>query len=141
MRPKKPDADLAELSHATALVLSELDAQDLCSYRTGPYRTWWGGAYYHAERRYPYPPLSAHSPHPPSRYGDCADCDDFSRWRRAYVEWAHDAGRLVMPEMVAPLALDDSALTGLNPHDATASEWLKLVSLMIAAARPVESGN
>lgn len=134
---KKPNDELASLAENTALVVATVDARNLCSYSAGRgARSWHSGLVYDKVRAYPFPPLRPHPEHAPSWLGDCADCHIYTIWRAAYVDRATQSGDNVLPEMVAPHGLPETATARLNPFHMTGHDWLDLVATMIEAAQP-----
>jgi len=136
MTRKKPDGQLASLAEDTALVLSTVDARNLCSYTAGRgARSWQSGLVYDKVRDYPFPPLRPHLEHEVSRFGPCADCYIYDVSRAAYVDRATRSGDQVLPEMVAPHGLPASVTAELNPFHMSPPDWIALVAAMVEAAR------
>ena len=120
-----------ELAEQLLAVTRQVHPKELASVRLGTSGlTPRSGVSYEAERTYPIPPLRDCVIE-----DDCANCDDYRRWRREYERWARTTGVEVLPQMIAPTRISWDQLAAIPTRNAPTSEWLALVASMIELAR------
>ncbi|KQO99690.1 hypothetical protein [Leifsonia sp. Leaf264] len=122
------NSDAANLARDVAHALTVASPLDLMTYKLESSRAVRGGTYYAIDETFPIPPVRKHIA---DHANNCADCADFHRWRAAYEARCSDNALEPLPRMVAPATLVQESLAAFPAKDASNSEWVGLLALMI----------